>query len=293
LSRWWFAAPHVPTGNNGGGDQQEAPVREADFIVLPAAASDAWRTWLMTGSRKPPFDRRRIRGAHKGLKKMLIEGTATPDDRAQPWNDFSSAMVRQAVDEALNSLPPGHKQALKLAYFGGFSNWEIAKHLGVGEGEVSKRLRDALAAVSAHVEVGRAAARHTVYGIAGWFSLRSIADFFRRAPAHATDHVVQAAVVLACGVATASVLAGQVPSPAQLTQIDGGSVTSSAPVTGSVLSLSPSHVLPVTVSVSPPVAITLPEPTSLPAKVPDPGTGTLPVTIRVPPIRLHAFPKYI
>src|SRR5260221_7414139 len=136
---------HGRRGGGRGGEEQVPPVKDADFIVLPAVASDSWRTWLMTGLRKAPFDHRRIRGDHKGIKKMMIEGTSAPADPPQPWNDFSGAMVRQAVDEALNSLPPGHKQAVKLAYFGGMSNEAIAKHLGLGTGVVRNRLRNAVA----------------------------------------------------------------------------------------------------------------------------------------------------
>src|SRR5713226_5616592 len=187
-------------GSNGNRDG-----KEADFIVLPAAASDSWRTWLMSGLRRPPFDRRRLRGAHKGLKKMLIEGTTNASEQPQPWNDFSSAMVRQAVDEALNALPSGHKQAVKLAYFGGLTNEEIAQRLGVPEGAVRRRLKDALAAVSAHVERGQAAGRKVIYGLATWTVGRWIADFVRRSHVPATDLLPQAAVVITAGVLTAAV----------------------------------------------------------------------------------------
>ena len=114
LSRW-LAAPRG-SGEANGGEHDDPPAKEVDFIVLPPAASDAWRTWLMTGARRPPFDRRRINGAHRGPKKLLIEGTTSPPDRSLPWNDFSAAMIRQAVDEALKRLPSGHKHAVKLLH---------------------------------------------------------------------------------------------------------------------------------------------------------------------------------
>jgi len=46
----------------------------AENHVVPPAASSSWRTWLMTGTRQGPVYRRRVRGAHKGLKRMLVEG---------------------------------------------------------------------------------------------------------------------------------------------------------------------------------------------------------------------------
>ena len=112
LNRWFFA-PRSPSGSNGGNHtDDDSPVKEADFIVLPATASDSWRTWLMTGIRKRPFDRRRVRGDHKGLKKMLVEGTP-PNDGTLPSNDFSSAMVRQSVDEALWNTLKSYDPATK------------------------------------------------------------------------------------------------------------------------------------------------------------------------------------
>ncbi|HSS93507.1 MAG TPA: RNA polymerase sigma factor [Candidatus Dormibacteraeota bacterium] len=265
------------------GGPQRAPVRGADFIVLPARASDSWRTWLLTGVRRPPFDRRRIRGDHRGLKKMLIEGTAGADVRPQPWNDFSSAMVRQAVDEAMNTLPPGHKQAVKLAYFGGLTNQQVALHLGIAEGAVRRQLREALGAISAAIERGLVAGRRTIYAVAAWLAARQLYDLLRRAALPATDHVAQAAIVVAAGVVTASVLAGQSPSPAQITQVDRGrgTVTAAAPaqtaplpsISGGTVTLkapvaSPPAVAPAVslpVKVSPPVKLPVPLPTPSPA----------------------------
>jgi hypothetical protein len=276
LSRW-FGGGHRPRAGGNGGDGQVPPVKDADFIVLPAVASDSWRTWLMTGLRKAPFDRRRIRGDHKGLKKMMIEGTSAPEDPPQPWNDFSGAMVRQSVDEALNSLPPGHKQAVKLAYFGGMTNEAIAKHLGVGSSVVRNRLREALAVVSAHVETGAALGRKVIYGVAALAAVRWTIDFLRRMPLPSTDQVAQAAVVLACGVVTASVLSTSSPSPAQLTQVDRGRL--SAPATSAPLNISTSPVAPVigSVPVPTPGVPALPTPPAVNLPV------TLPVTIPSPP----------
>ncbi len=277
----WFSAPRGSSGPNGGRDIEPPVTKEAGFIVIPAQASDSWRTWLLTGVRKPPFDRRRIRGAHKGLKKMLVEGTV-PAQGPLPWNDFSSTMVRHAVDEALNALPAGHKQAVKLAYFGGLSNQQVAEQLGVGEGAVRRRLREALARVSAHIEMGRGAARRTIYAIAGWFTLRSILDAARRAPAQFTDHAAQAAVVVACGAMTAAILAGTAPSPAQLTQVNGVRGTNVAPAAPRAPVSAPNLPAPPvsgSVSVSPPAQPGLPNTGSLPVQV------TIP-SVKLPPLRL-------
>lgn len=282
LSRWFAAGRRSPAGGNGGGGgnggkSDVTSAKDADYIVLPAVASDSWRTWLMTGLRKAPFDRRRVRGEHKGLKKMMIEGTTAPEDPPQPWNDFSSAMVRQAVDEALNTLPPGHKQAVKLAYFGGMSNAAIAKHLGVSAAVVRRRLRAALAAVSAHVETGAAIGRKAIYAVATWAAVRWILDAVKRAPLPAADQVAQAAVVVACAVVTVSVLGTSSPSPARLTQVDRGQVTVPAAVAPLGVSTSPIGPVTGTVSIPSPVVPALPTPTpvnlpvTLPVSIPSPS----------------------
>jgi sigma-70-like protein len=291
LSRWFGGGRRTPPGGNGGDDQGQL-VKDADFIVLPAVASDSWRKWLMTGLRKAPFDRRRIRGDHKGIKKMMIEGTTDLEDPPQPWNDFSGAMVRQAVDDALNTLPPEHKQAVKLAYFGGMTNEAIAKHLGVGTGVVRRRLREAIAVVSAHVETGAALGRKAIYAVAAWTAVRWTIDFLRRVPFPATDQVAQAAVVLACGVVTVSVLNSSSPSPAQLTQVDRGQLT--APATGVPVNVSTSPVVgPVIGSVpvpspavptlpTPPVSLPVTLPVTLPSPPPLPAPSILPTPPNVP-----------
>jgi RNA polymerase sigma factor (sigma-70 family) len=262
VSRFCFGV----MGSNGNRDE-----KEADFIVLPAAASDSWRTWLMTGLRRPPFDRRRLRGPHKGLKKMLIEGTTNAADRPQPWNDFSSAMVRQAVDEAMNALPSGHKQAVKLAYFAGLTNEEIAQRMGVQESAVRRWLKEALATVSAHVERGQAAGRKVIYALAAWAVGRWIADFVRRSHVPAIDHVAQAAVVVTAGVLTAAVLGGHSPSPAQLTSVDAGRAAVAAPADSGAVAVPKPPVESI------PAVLALPEPASLSEKV-----SSLP--LKLPPI---------
>src|SRR5437879_8296618 len=91
--------------------------REAENQLVSATARGSWRNGLMTGIRQEPIYRRRVRGAHKGLKRMLVEGMADNGDKSHAWKRFSGAMVRQAVDEAVSSLPPRQKQLIKLAYF--------------------------------------------------------------------------------------------------------------------------------------------------------------------------------
>lgn len=169
---------------------------EAENRMPSGATNDAWRTWLMTGVRRDRVDRRRMRGANKGLKQMLLEGMRNGDDRPHAWKDFSGAMIRHAVDEAMRGLPHDDNQVVKLAYFGGYSNREIASEVGLTEGTVQRRLRRALAAISEHVQHGRTQARRAMYALMIWLSGR----WLHRLGDVGAHHVVQAAVVLSAAV---------------------------------------------------------------------------------------------
>src|SRR2546430_17721862 len=117
---------------------------EAENHALPGATNDTWRTWLMTGARRSPVDRRRVRGAYKGLKRMLLEGMGNAEEHPHAWRDFSGAMIRHAVDDAIRSLPSEDTHVVKLAYFGGFFKREIAQQGRVARSTVQARPRPSL-----------------------------------------------------------------------------------------------------------------------------------------------------
>src|SRR5437762_1018252 len=131
---WWASRPPSRESSRSSGltsvntalrvlsGHAEFPVRaeqkamsELDNHAIPVATSESWRAWLMTGTRRNRVDRRRMRGDHKGLKKILLEGLAGGSESPHAWKDFSGAMVRHAVDDAMRALPPEDKQVVKLA----------------------------------------------------------------------------------------------------------------------------------------------------------------------------------
>jgi hypothetical protein len=146
----------------------------------------------MTGVRRGPVDRRRVRGEHLGLKRMLVEGMKVHADKPYTWKDFSDAMVRQAVGDAIRSLPHQDSRLVKLAYFGGFSNSQIAGQFGLTEATVQRRLRRALAAISDQIQHGRALGRRLAMAIALWLSGRWLSD--------GAHHALQAAAVASVAV---------------------------------------------------------------------------------------------
>jgi RNA polymerase sigma factor (sigma-70 family) len=167
---------------------------EAENHVLPSVANDSWRTWLMTGSRRTPVDKRRLRGAHRGLKKLLIEGMTHGGDKPHAWKEFSGAMIRHAVDDAMRALPSQDKLMVKLAYFGGLSNREIAENIGMTEATVQRRLRRAVDAISDYIERGRSMGRRAFYALTLWLCGRWIGDAAHQAAQAAA--VASAAVII-------------------------------------------------------------------------------------------------
>jgi len=202
--------PAGPTPPDGGNEESSAHGERA----LPAEAVDAWRTWLLTGKPGVVTDRRRVRGSHRGLKQMLVDGTG--HDKPESWKHFSGAMVRLAISDALNALPKEQTHAVWLAYFGGMSNSEIAKRLGISAGAVEGRLKHAFELVSDYVEHGRTAGRRAIFGILGWFSLRKLTDWLRQGQ-HAGTHPALTNAFVAAGATVAVVVGaastGQVASP--------------------------------------------------------------------------------
>src|SRR5438552_12092501 len=209
---------------------------EAENHALPGATNDTWRTWLITGARRSPVDRRRVRGAYKGLKRMLLEGMANAEERPHAWRDFSGAMIRHAVDDAIRSLPSEDTHVVKLAYFGGFSNREIAEQVGLTEATVQRRLRRALAAISDHIQHGRVLGRRAFYALALWLSGRWLSD--------SAQHFLQATAVAG---AAAVIAVTQPAVPAAVGSQRAPATTQAPAAAGTVVPPLPSPTVPVTV----------------------------------------------
>jgi RNA polymerase sigma factor (sigma-70 family) len=208
--------------------------REIDE-VSPATASGSWRQWLMTGARREPSGRRRVKGAHKELKRLLVEDMSGGGDRSDNWKRFSDAMARQAVEEAVASLPPRQKQLIKLAYFSDLSNREIAQGLGITLSSVERGLRQAIARVSAYAEQGRAVGRRAIYGLALFLAGRWVTDAAQQATGPSYGELVKVGA-LAAAVATAgAILISQPASPVQLPGAHGAvtpAISSAQPIPG-------------------------------------------------------------
>lgn len=197
-TRWFGTQVGVPKHADLHLSQPQLSAGDPSGRSIFSRAEGFWRSWLATGARRVPIDRRRARGAESYLKKVLVGGPSGAVD-------FSSAMSRQAIDEALHELPPQHKQVVKLAYFGGLTNREIAQELGLTVSEVRRVLRASLAIVGAHFERGRAKGRRAIQGLlmVPWWR---VGDGAQKAPWPALDHALQTGIVAVMTAAAAALL---------------------------------------------------------------------------------------
>jgi RNA polymerase sigma factor (sigma-70 family) len=243
--------------------------------VPAGTTNDTWRTWLMTGARRAPADRRRVRGANKGLKKMLLEGMSNGDDGPHAWKDFSGAMIRHAVDDAIRSLPQEDKHVLKLAYFGGYSNREIASQVGLTEGTVQRRLRRALAAISEQIQHGRALGRRVVNALLIGLCSRWL---------HDTGHQVVQVAAVACA---AAIVVAQPALTSPLASPHSPSSTSGA--TGPMDPSMPAPAIPASIHPgTPPVAAPKVSPPTVKLPIDVPALPTLPLKVESPVQGLRA-----
>ena len=93
-------------------------------------------TWILTLVHRRAVDlvRREDRRRGEALAEAPeAEATAVPEEA-------SLRERRAAVQSALQSLPGEQRQALELAYYGGYSQSELAAHLGVPLGTVKSRM---------------------------------------------------------------------------------------------------------------------------------------------------------
>jgi RNA polymerase sigma-70 factor (ECF subfamily) len=140
----------------GDPGRAEDAVQEAFLSVWNRAgafdpARGSLRSWLLTAVRNRSIDYLRGRGAHERRELDLEPVVSTVGAQTDPWHEVSLKLERDAVREALTSLPPEQRQAVELAYFGGYSQTEIADLTRVPLGTVKGRMRLALEKLSSYL----------------------------------------------------------------------------------------------------------------------------------------------
>jgi RNA polymerase sigma factor (sigma-70 family) len=111
----------------------------ATFRAERAKAS----TWILTLVHRRAVDlvRREERRQADPLTDDSAAGTAPEETDEAAWLRFE----RERVQVALKQLPDVQREALELAYYGGFSQSELADRLGVPLGTIKSRMFAGLA----------------------------------------------------------------------------------------------------------------------------------------------------
>jgi RNA polymerase sigma-70 factor, ECF subfamily len=115
---------------------------------------DVWRTasrfdasrgsamaWVMTIAHRRAVDRVRAENASVAREQKLAPGPVSGDDVYQL---VEMALDRQRVRRCMGSLTTLQAEAIKLAYYGGYTYPQVAGLLGVALGTVKTRIRDGL-----------------------------------------------------------------------------------------------------------------------------------------------------
>jgi RNA polymerase sigma factor (sigma-70 family) len=108
------------------------------------------RTWLTTAVRNRSIDLLRGRSLHE--RRELALNPEVRSTQRGPEEQAEGAMDRAAVRSALAELPEEQRQAVLLAYFGGFTQAEIAEQTGVPLSTVKGRMRLALEKLAAYLK---------------------------------------------------------------------------------------------------------------------------------------------
>jgi RNA polymerase sigma-70 factor, ECF subfamily len=101
--------------------------------------------WWLTGiTRNRAIDLLRSRPHQGRLREQeILPGEARMSDSG-PSEAAEASALRRAVASALESLSTAQRRAIELAYYGGFTQTEIARDLGEPLGTVKSRTREGL-----------------------------------------------------------------------------------------------------------------------------------------------------
>ena len=111
--------------------------RAADRFVAERAKPS---TWLLTLVHRRAVDlvRREERRRTEPLPDTEPSGAVTADEA-------ELATQRQTIRDALRRLPPEQREAIELAYYGGYTQSELAERLGQPLGTIKSRMFTGLA----------------------------------------------------------------------------------------------------------------------------------------------------
>jgi len=110
------------------------------------------RTWITTSVRNRSIDYLRGRAAHERREREIPATTQLSGPGSDPWREVSEQLEREAVLAALGSLPADQRQVVELAYYGGYTQAEIAELSQVPLSTVKGRMRLALEKLHSYLQ---------------------------------------------------------------------------------------------------------------------------------------------
>jgi RNA polymerase sigma-70 factor (ECF subfamily) len=111
----------------------------ARFVPERGAAS----TWILTLVHRRAVDV--VRREQRRRADSLEMTTHDPPGGAEPGEEAWLRLQRERVQAALRQLPDQQREALELAYYGGFTQSELAERLGQPVGTIKSRMFNGLA----------------------------------------------------------------------------------------------------------------------------------------------------
>jgi RNA polymerase sigma-70 factor, ECF subfamily len=137
---------------------QSEEVTQEVFVELWRTASrfdparGSARSWIMTCAHRRAVDR--VRSSESAARRDDLAGRR---DQGRPYDEVveqvESGLEREHVRRGLEALTELQREAVVLAYYGGYTHREISELLGVPSGTVKTRLRDGLIRLRDHLGV--------------------------------------------------------------------------------------------------------------------------------------------
>jgi len=107
------------------------------------------RTWILTIAHRRAIDR--VRSSQASGDRDVRAGARDLDVAHDSVAEQAELSIEaERVTQALGTLPEAQREALVLAYYGGYSQSEIATITGSPLGTVKTRMRDGLTRLRAH-----------------------------------------------------------------------------------------------------------------------------------------------
>ncbi|WP_295842510.1 ECF RNA polymerase sigma factor SigK [uncultured Microbacterium sp.] len=128
--------------------QSEEVLQEVFLEIWQSAArftpnKGQGRSWVLTIAHRRAVDR--VRSSQSSVDRDVRAGFRDVDVAYDAVSEkVELKMEGRRVVDALAALPDAQKEALTLAYFGGYSQSEIASLVGAPLGTVKTRMRDGL-----------------------------------------------------------------------------------------------------------------------------------------------------